>query len=73
MAFGKVTKLDPVATKRTVQKISKEYTEEELIDSGNYFKFICFDKKCDSYTVNLLCMFIFFFIYDNISCFVITF
>ncbi|XP_050528121.1 uncharacterized protein LOC126898223 [Daktulosphaira vitifoliae] len=34
MAFGKITKLDPVQqTKRKIDKKSKTYTEEELIDS----------------------------------------
>lgn len=36
MAFGKVTKLDPVVKKPTVQKTSNECTEEELIDSSKY-------------------------------------
>lgn len=39
MAFGKVTKLDPVVVraKSVIRKSSsRECTEEELVDSGNY-------------------------------------
>jgi len=36
MAFGKVTKLDSVASRKrsTIQEKTRECTDEELIDSG---------------------------------------
>lgn len=40
MEFGKGTKMDPEFVLKktiTVKKTCKEYTEEELIDSGNCF------------------------------------
>lgn len=42
MAFGKVTKLDPVVKKPIIQKLAHECTEEELIDSSKYLILIIY-------------------------------
>lgn len=38
MAYGQVTKIDPIAMQKPgIKEKPKECTEEELIDSGNVF------------------------------------